>query len=174
MRNILGLGLETIERYLTYLEQVYLIFKVNRYSPKVKEQIMAPRKIYAIDTGMVNVLGFKISENFGPIFENIIFLSLKRSGYKIFYAIIDEGEIDFLVFKNNEIKGLINVTYTIEDEKTKKRKLDSLIKGMKFFGIRRAFIITWEEEDKITVRNKQILIVPAYKWILEQERFLLE
>ena len=44
-------GPHTIQDWMSYLEKAYLIFKVERFSFKLKESIMAPKKVYAIDTG---------------------------------------------------------------------------------------------------------------------------
>lgn len=166
IRNIFGLGLETVEKYMNYLEQVYLIFRVRRYSTRVKEQLIAPKKIYAIDTGMANVLGFKVSENLGPILENMVFLSLKRMGYKVFYLQVDDREVDFVVVSNNKAIALINVSYTLQEEKTRKREIENLIHGMKALGVKNAFIVTWDEKETIRIGEKKIEIIPAYEWFL--------
>jgi hypothetical protein len=49
-----------------------------RFSFKVKEQEKSPRKVYAIDTGLANTIGFRFSENTGKLTENLVFWELKR------------------------------------------------------------------------------------------------
>ncbi len=168
IRGITGLGLETIEKYINYLEQVYFIFAVKRYSTKVREQILSPKKIYSIDTGLANIAGFKISENLGPLLENMIFIELKRRGYKVYYFQYNNKEVDFVVMQNNRIKEVINVSYTLQEEKTRKREINGLLIAMKALGLNRAKIITWDEKDTIQINGKTIEIKPAYEWLLEK------
>jgi len=169
LRNTFKMGLETIQKYIEHLEQVYLIFKVNAYSQKLKEQITQPKKIYTIDTGLMNAIGFKTSENLGPTLENLIFIELKRRGYQIYYLPLEKGEIDFIAKKNLEIEKIINVCYDLTEEKTRKREIENMIKALKKLGKRKGEIITWEQEEKIKINNKEIKIIPAYKWLLQKQ-----
>lgn len=169
LRNILGLGLDTIEKYLDHLESVYMIFTVRRYSTKVKEQIVSPRKIYAIDTGLANVIGYTSSENLGPTLENLVFIELKRRGYDLFYYQSNDKEIDFIVLENRRIVELINVAYTLENEKTRRREINSLISGMRKLNTSRATIITWDESETIEIGTKRIRVIPAYEWLTSRK-----
>ena len=105
LEKFLKISADTIEKFSSYFEQVYLVFMLKRFSFKVKEQEKSPRKNYSIDTGFSNVLGFRFSENLGKSVENIVFLSLKRQELEnplieLFYW-KDElhREVDFLVKK---------------------------------------------------------------------------
>lgn len=168
LRNIFGMGLETIQRYMDFLEQVYLIFRVNAYSEKVKDQIIMPKKIYAIDTGIANAIGFKISENLGPMLENLVFLEIKRRGFEAFYYQIDKREIDFVIKEGVTIKSLINVCYDPEDKNTRKREIEGLLLGLKRLGLHKGYILTWEYEEKIKRDEKEIEFMPVYKWLLSK------
>jgi predicted AAA+ superfamily ATPase len=46
----------TVEKYLNYLIQTYLIFSVSRFSFKAKERSRSPRKAYAVDLGMLKAV----------------------------------------------------------------------------------------------------------------------
>ncbi|MBC7091929.1 MAG: ATP-binding protein, partial [Nitrososphaeria archaeon] len=68
LKNILNLkSVHTVKDYTLYLSNAYLIFLIEKYSPKLKESIIAPKKVYCIDNGIVNTIGFKISENLGSL-----------------------------------------------------------------------------------------------------------
>jgi predicted AAA+ superfamily ATPase len=91
MAKILDIGVDTVRRYLGYFEDTYLIYSVTKYG-KLNERIKNPKKIYAGDVGLKNVVtGFRDK---GAIFENLLFLLLKpcRPSY-----VYEEGiEIDFI------------------------------------------------------------------------------
>ena len=73
----LDIPLGTVERFSHYLEQSFLLSFVKRFSFKVKEQENAPRKVYSVDTGLSNTIGFKFSKDKGKVMENTV-LNLKR------------------------------------------------------------------------------------------------
>ncbi len=93
LANILGLDVETVSTYISYFEETYLIYQLNRYAKSQNEIIRSPKKIYIADTGIRSVfVGFKDK---GALFENIVFLKLKDKKISYFYE--HEKEIDFIV-----------------------------------------------------------------------------
>lgn len=166
LRNIFNMGLETVQKYLDFMEQVYLVFRVTAYSEKVKEQIIAPKKVYAIDTGLMNAIGFKITENVGPTLENLIFLEIKRKGYDVFYLQANKKEVDFIIKEGINIIDAINVCYDPEERNTRQREIEGLLLALKKLGLKKGKIITWEYEETVKINNKVIEFIPAYKWLL--------
>jgi predicted AAA+ superfamily ATPase len=165
----------TIERFSGYFEDVYLIFLLKRFSYKVKEQEKSPRKIYAIDTGLCNSVGFRFSENIGRLAENIVFLALKRKQIldpqvELFYwkdAL--HREVDFVVKNGLKVTSLIQVCWNIQDEKTKNRELRSLHKAMKDLNITNATVITDAAEGEEKLNGYTVKRVPLRKWLLTEE-----
>ena len=166
---------DTIEKFCGYFEDVYLFFSLKRFSYKVKEQDKSPRKIYSIDTGLCNSLGFRFSENIGKLAENIVFLSLKRKQFlepqiELFYwKDVDHREVDFVVKDGLKVKSLIQVCWDMRDEKTKNRELRSLAKAMKELKLSTAMIITEEAEGEETLNGNMVKVVPLWKWLLAEE-----
>ena len=73
LKNMLNFrSVHTVQNYMRYIEDTYLIFHLDRFSFKQKEQINSPKKVYAMDTGMINALGFSFSKNIGKLVENIV------------------------------------------------------------------------------------------------------
>ena len=100
--RILEIGVDTARRYLAYFEDTYLIYTVEKYG-KLNERIKNPKKIYAGDVGLKNIVtGFRDK---GAIFENLVFLKIKQRHPAYVYA--DGIEIDFIT----EDKVLIEVKY---------------------------------------------------------------
>ena len=112
MANILDIGVDSAKRYLTYFEDIYLIYTVEKYG-KLNERIKNPKKIYSGDIGLKNVVtGFRDK---GAIFENLIFLEIKH--LKPSYVYVDGIELDFMT----EDRVLIEVKYnSILNDKQKK------------------------------------------------------
>jgi hypothetical protein len=86
LKTNLKLGsVNTVKKYISYLENAWLFFTINKYAYSVKEQQIAAKKIFGIDTGMLNSGGFSFSKNIGKLMENLVFLQLRRHHQDIFY-----------------------------------------------------------------------------------------
>lgn len=119
-----GNSVNTIENYLSYLIDSYVIYKVSRYDIRGKEYLKTGDKYYVCDLGLRNYLLGEIN-NRGSILENIVFLELLRRGYQIYIGKNDSHEIDFVIKDNDGIK-YIQVSESVRDEKTLKRELSAL------------------------------------------------
>ena len=163
---------DTLEKFAGYFEDVYLIFFLKRFSFKVKEQEKSPRKVYAIDTGLCNTVGFRFSENTGRLAETIVFLAFKRKQalnpeLELYYWKDEQHrEADFVIKEGAKTKGLIQVCWNPSDEKTKNRETRSLIKAMNELKIDEATIITEDHEGIEETKGKKIAYTPLWKWLL--------
>ena len=119
-------SVNTMESYLSYLLDSYLIYKVSRYDIKGKEYLKTGDKYYVCDLGLRNYLLGGIKD-LGSILENVIFLELKRKGYQIYIGKYDDLEVDF-VLKNNDGIKYVQVALSVRDEKTLARELNVLKK----------------------------------------------
>lgn len=119
-------SVNTIESYLSYLLDSYLIYKVSRYDIRGKEYLKTGDKYYVCDLGLRNYLLGGIKD-LGSILENVIFLELKRKGYQIYIGKYDDLEVDF-VLKNNDGLKYVQVALSVRDEKTLKREINVLQK----------------------------------------------
>lgn len=119
-------SVNTIESYLSYLLDSYLIYKVSRYDIKGKEYLKTGDKYYVCDLGLRNYLLGGIKD-LGSILENVIFLELKSKGYQIYIGKYDDLEVDF-VLKNNDGLKYVQVALSVRDEKTLERELNVLTK----------------------------------------------
>ena len=112
MANILSIGVDSAKRYLSYFEDTYLIYTVEKYG-KLNERIKNPKKIYAGDIGLKNVVtGFRDK---GAIFENLIFLKIKHLNPS--YVYVDGIEIDFMTENKTLIEAKYNSTLNDKQEK---------------------------------------------------------
>ena len=110
--NILSIGVDSAKRYLAYFEDTYLIYTVEKYG-KLNERIKNPKKIYAGDIGLKNIVtGFRDK---GAIFENLIFLKIKHLHPS--YVYVDGIEIDFMTENKTLIEAKYNSTLNNKQEK---------------------------------------------------------
>ncbi len=116
----------TIYNYLEYLENAYLIAKASKEDLIGKKEIIGSEKYYLLDTGFYKSQLEEKQRNIGHILENIIFIELKRHGYKITIGNMNDYEIDFVCKKNNQ-KIYIQVTYLLENDETIEREFRPLL-----------------------------------------------
>lgn len=157
---------DTLYNFSKYLEDIFLLFYVPKYDESIKKQTVNPKKIYCIDTGLVNSVSFKFSEEKGRLLENIVFLHLRRNNFEIFYH-RDKSECDFIVKQKDKIGDIIQVSWSLRNEDVKNREINGLLEAMKLHKKKKGLILTLDEEDEIQIENKKIQIIPVWKWILE-------
>ena len=176
LKNIFSLkSAHTAKNYLSFLEESYLFFLIERFSFKFKEKVTAPRKVYVIDTGLINAISFGSSKNIGHLYENSVAVELMRRkaffpNLEIYYWQDYSGrEVDFVVKEALRIKQLIQVCYDIENYDTKIRELKSLIKAKKEMKAKDSnlLVITSDYEGEEKFENKKIKFIPLWKWLLE-------
>lgn len=166
LKTNLKLGsVNTVKKYIGYLENAWLFFTVNKYAHSVKEQQIAAKKIYSIDTGMLNSVGFSFSENIGKLMENLVFLHLRRQHQDIYYFKTKQNhEVDFFIPSQ---QLAIQVSQGLSDEETRQRELRSLLElSEEKKEQNRLQVITLADRDTITTKGLTVDVVPLYEWLL--------
>lgn len=171
IRKMFGVSLDLIRQYISYIEASYLTFSVSMFSYSLKEQNINPRKVYCIDTGLRNVVGFKFSADYGRLYENVVFVELKRrlseSLSDIFYWKNKRGkEVDFIVKEGLKTKEVIQVCWNVEDKETKEREVESLLEALKEFKLKEGSVITEAFEGEEIIGKKKVKFIPLWKWVL--------
>jgi predicted AAA+ superfamily ATPase len=117
----------TIERYLEYLTSSFVFYSVNRFDIKGKKQLATQEKYYLVDVGLLNVMvGKERTADRGHILENIVYLELRRRGYKIWTGSGRNSEVDFVCKTPKGDLEYYQVCWQLTDEKTVERELGSL------------------------------------------------
>lgn len=129
----------TIDHYITYMQEAFLLAKVNRYDVKGKKYINTPYKIYFEDIGLRNSrLDFRQIEE-THLMENIIYNELRYRGYNVDVGIIDtrenvngslqrrQLEIDFVANQGNK-RYYIQSAYDIPNEDKMRQETKSFDK----------------------------------------------
>jgi hypothetical protein len=154
----------TIDKYLDYFVDAFLIYRANRYDVKGKRYMQTPLKYYYTDVGLRNArLGFRQQEE-THIMENVLYLDLIRRGYDVDVGVVEQNiktpegkklrkqlEVDFVVNRGDERYYIQSVLSIAEPEK-RKQEIASLIRipdSFKKIVITRDYIKTWRDENGI-------------------------
>ena len=168
IKDIFGIkSVHTIKNYLSYMEEAYLIFQLNPFSFKVKQQINQPRKFYCIDTGFINALAPKVTLDRGKLMENIVFTELKRRGKEVYFYSQPDYEVDFLVKEGLKIEQLIQVCFSVADRDTKKRETKALLYACDKLRCNDLVVITWDKDAEEALNSKKIKFISLGNWLLK-------
>jgi hypothetical protein len=157
---------DTINAYIGYLEESYLVGVLTKYDYKVGEQIKSPKKVYCIDNGLVSQVGFSFSTNLGNKLENAVYIELRRRDLESYYF-NDGNECDFLVRKKGNIVQAYQVSVSLKDPETRMREENGLLAAMKAFNLHEGTIITMDESEEINLSDGSVIhVIPFYRWCL--------
>ena len=170
LKNIFRVkSVHTIKNYISYLEDAYMLFQLFPFSWKVKYQLMQVKKVYSIDTGLIEALSPGSSKNLGRIMENVVAVDILRREPRenvFFYLTPRHEEVDFVIGEGMKIKQLIQVTYASGRDEIEKREIKSLIKASDELKCKNLSLITWDYEDELEIDGKTIKCIPLWKWLL--------
>lgn len=157
-------SVNTVKSYVEYLENSWLIFTTRVYDYSVKRQQVAPKKVYAIDTGLAGAVSFFFSPNTGRLLENVVFLALRRQTQEIFYYTTPGGfEVDFYL---PEQRMLVQVTQNLDQSGVRERELRALSDGLKALGLDHGLILTENGAEPIQQDGLTIEIRSLAQWLL--------
>lgn len=130
-------GKDTLYSYLSYIEDAYLAFSVPLYSESIRKVETNPKKIYAVDPGLANTYSLSPNKNYGHLFENLIYLDLRRAGCEIYYYLTeDRYEVDFLARTPDGKLKLFQVAWDVSNSETLDREMRALKQAEMELGIK--------------------------------------
>lgn len=173
LASVVGLkSNHTVNNYIGFLKEAYLLLGVKRFSTKSRQRIRA-EKVYPVDVALMDSRPDAFAgENVGWRLETIVYIELLRRNRPInrdvyYYKSSNGYEADFVVCKNNVVEEIYQVSYDISKEKTRKRELRGLLMASKETRCNNLFLITDFHWEEVIVEDKRIRILPAYDWLIE-------
>ena len=163
---------KTIYNYLSYFEDAFIIEKTLRYDIKGKKYIDTPYKYYFTDIGIRNAfLNFRQQEE-NHIMENIIYIELKRRGFKVDVGVVEardkdgrkQYEIDFIANKGNN-KFYIQSALNIDTKEKREQEEKSFMNVNDFFKK----IIIVKDNIKRWRDDKGIVIMGITDFLLDED-----
>lgn len=135
-------SINTIIKYVSYLEEAYIIDRIKPYSTATKKELAYYFKIYDSDVAFNSILCIDNRYDISHNLENIVYNELIYMGYEINVFNNNNKEIDFVAFKDNK-KYYIQVAYSVAEDKTYEREF-------------RAFNNIDNNSKKILITNDEI------------------
>ncbi|MDR2616626.1 MAG: ATP-binding protein [Endomicrobium sp.] len=155
---------QTIEKYIDSLTDGYVFYKTTSYYLKGKERLRSNAKYYAVDTGLrYFLLGGALQNDTGHILENVVYLELKRRGYKVEIGKIGDLEIDFVAQLPGGKIEYYQVAQSVISEDTLKRELTPLLSIKDSYP---KYLLTRDYSNNIYKGIQHINII---NWLLGKE-----
>lgn len=165
----LKISKDELYKWADYICDIFMFIRIPKYEPSIVKEQKSFNKYYCIDNGLRRAVLLPQSEDNGKLLENIVFLHLNRKkdlSEKIFYF-QSSAECDFVVQQGEQITELIQVTWNMTDEDTRKRELNGLLAASEVTKCNNLTIVTHDEESIINYKNKAIKVIPAWKFVLD-------
>ncbi len=167
LKRMFSLGsVNTAISFISYLEDSYLLFTVPKFDYSLKKQVVNPKKVYSIDNGLSAVNSVSFTRDKGRMLENLVFINLRKAYDEVFYF-REKKECDFLVKAKGEIKLAVQVCYHLTED-NRKRELEGLSEALNKFNLDKGLILTYNQEDTLSFDDKQVSVLPVWKWLLEK------
>jgi predicted AAA+ superfamily ATPase len=153
---------QSLYQYIDYLEDAYIFYSVPVFTNNIREKNRNPQKIYCVDNGLKELVS--ITKDSGKLYENLVFLQLRRKYTEISYF-KQIQEVDFCFYNTNKEIELINVCFSLSDNKAKLREINGLQEAMKALNVNKSILINNNLEKDLIFDNKTIKVIPLWKWL---------
>ncbi|RMH86250.1 MAG: ATP-binding protein [Calditrichaeota bacterium] len=120
-------NVETVYNYLNYLTDAHMVYRVPRYDIKGKRLLEVREKYFVADIGLRHaLLGYR-AQDINQLLENIVFIELRKRGYRVFVGQLNDSEVDFIVEKEGQ-KAYLQIAYLLASQETIRREFGPLMK----------------------------------------------
>lgn len=149
---------------------IFMFIRIANYSKSLQKIENSQPKYYCIDNGLRDAVLLPQSDDDGKKLENTVFLQLYRRRTPIdqIYYYQGKRECDFVVQRGVDINQLIQVTWNMADEETRRREINGLVEAADVTGCDNLLIITADSNEEIKLDSGAVIhVVPAWRWLLE-------
>ncbi len=167
LKRLLNFGsVNTIKKFISYLEETYLVNVISKFDYSLKKRIANDKKLYVADNGFIPLLTAKTTKDRGRMLENLVLNKLDEK-HEVFYY-NNKGECDFVLLEKNKLVLAVQVCWEL-DEKNKEREINGLSECMSELKLGKGLVLTYDQEDEFKVKGKRITVKPVWKWLLEKK-----
>lgn len=159
---------EFVSNCIDWFEDAYFLFTVKKYDKSFSKQNLNPKKVYCIDHALANSVSPGIAEKKGYLLENLVFVHLRRQSHEIYYYKTRQGnEVDFYWLDVKQSPHLVQISWDLNNENTRKREIRSLQQAMEETGITKSTLVSNHHSDTIEKDGKTINVVPAWQYLYD-------
>lgn len=166
LKNGLGIGRNTLSRYIQILTDAKIVYECPRFDMKSKRALAGEKKYYLADMSFYFAANTDNRINYGPALENIVYIYARSLEYMVSVGRIGKLECDFILRGNKQDYSYLQVAYTIlqsqETEEREYRPLESIHDNYK------KYVIT---TDYLLQKRNGILHVNLMDFLNRQELF---
>lgn len=151
----------TLLEYVGFMRDAYLIDTIGLYSDSIRATARNPKKVYAMDNGLVSAVTLSRSQDWGRLLENYQFICLRKKHKGHVYYYKGKGECDFVVTDEaNHPMELYQVCWELTDENNE-REMGGLREAMKALKLKEGFVVTMNQEDEFHYSEGVVHVVRA-------------
>jgi predicted AAA+ superfamily ATPase len=155
-----------ISRFIEWFQDAYLLFSVPLYVNSISRQMVNPRKVYCIDSGLAYHVSKGVSENTGHLLENVIFNEIRRRTEDIhYYKDAAHREVDFVARFEGGAPRLVQVCAKMADEETRRREIQALFGALGDLRQKKGWLVTLDERGRLNQDGHTVEILPAWEFL---------
>ncbi len=162
----LSVGKNSLFEYLQYFEDAYAVLAVPFFSLSERVRQVNPKKVYAIDPGIITAYSVKTDFEQGSRLENSVFMQLRRWYTNICYYKTKRHnrEVDFVITTPRGDLLLFQACTDMTNEATRTREVSALYEVCLEFDLKEGTIITQDHEEEIHYQGITVQCIPFWKW----------
>ena len=156
-------SVKSVADYTQMLCNAYLIYIIPRFTYSIRQQQNNPKKVYIVDHAFARQNSTQLSNDFGRILENMVYMHLRHKHAEIYYF-QEKNRCDFVAVEKGKYQ-LYQVCWQL-DRHNKDREFNGIAEAMQFFNLKKAKLITYDEEDTYNIKGVgKVEIIPFWKWM---------
>lgn len=156
---------KTVLDYFDHLTECGLIDRLEQWAESPKARMLAQKKVYACDTGLVSSFERGGSANLGHKLENVVFQHLKQHGGDLsYYREGEDCECDFLHEAADGTRSAVQVCYHLDDN-NQAREINGLLAALTRFDLPKGTLVTAQQKDSANFNGREIEIIPATNFL---------
>lgn len=170
LSNSLNIHKNTLDNYLFYLEQTFLLYFVRPFYKNPRKELLKNPKLYFGDLGLRNFAlgvfgGFEFRPDKGAIFENYFYLALKHASNEIapiyFWRTKAGAEVDFVA-----MSGLSPIPYEVKASNLRELKISKSLRSfLSLYAPPDAYCVNLSLKGRIKIHNSTIRFITPEDWL---------
>lgn len=160
---------DTLYDWAGHACDIFMFLRIPNYSKSLQKVESSQPKYYCIDNGLRDAVLLPQANDDGKKLENTVLLQLYRERTPVdkIYYYQGRGECDFVVQRGADVFQLIQVSWDMSDDETRKREINGLIEASNATGCDNMLIITADSQEEVTTDTGKIIrVIPAWRWLL--------